>query len=317
MTTYNEVFDEKQYRSVNKKAAKLYLDLAVSSALPLLQTDIFDAYEYLHPILAEATGATAGVDYVEEGRKMTVRHEHEVIELYVHQGLIQIRNQDIAKYGSDLIGDKHEAKIEHLVKEIDSAAFHGPKNDMGLQIAEGILGQLTCLVNQTSAAGYSVATKGEIWLVLKKAIEDIPLAMRQEGPDMLLYINEALYAAASAPDRIYNDKVEWDFIKEQFIDGGTHGRKIGKVIITNKINAEASDDTNGYNADTADTLGTHGRFLLVVPDVRWAARIVSAGFHLVGEQRNMLSVDQLYGWHGFTKVLDGDAWNYSEALTFT
>lgn len=318
MTTYNEVFDEKQYRSVNKKAAKMYVDQAVSSVLPLITTEIWDAYEHLHPTFAEPTGAQAGVDYIDSGKKMNVRHEHEVIELFVHQGLIQIRNQDIAKYGVDLIADKHEAEIEYLVNEIDSAAFHGPKNEMGIQIAEGILGQLTCLVNQTSAAGFSVATKGEIWVVLKKAIEDIPFAMRQSGPDMILFINEALYGAASAPDRIYQDKVEWSFIYDQFIGPeAVHGRKIGQVIITNKINAEASDDTNGNNADTVDTLGTHGRFLLVVPDKRWCGRIVSAGFHLVGEKREMLSVDQLYGWHGRVYALDGDAFNYTEGLTFT
>lgn len=317
MTNYNEVFDEKQYRSVNKKAAKMYVAQAVSAALPLIKTSIFDAYEYLHPKLAVPIGAQAGVDYIDSGKKMNVRHDHEVIELFVHQGLIQIRNQDIWKYGADLIGDKHEAELEYLVDEIDSAAFHGPKNEMGLQIAEGLLGQLTCLINQSSGADASVATKGEIWLVLKKAMEDIPHAMRVQGPDMILYINEALYAHASAPDRIYQDKVEWDFIYDQFIGPkAIHGRKIGQVIITNKINAEASDDTNGSNADLDDTLGTHGRFLMIVPDKRWVGRIISAGFHLVGEEQHMLSVDQLYGWHGYTKALDGDALNYSEALTF-
>ena len=317
MTNYNEVLDEKQYLSVNLKAAKYYLETAKSAALPLKTTEVFDAYQYLHPVFAEATGATAGLDYVEKGRKANVRHNHTVYELFVHQMLIQIRNQDIAKYGEALIADKHEAEIEHLIEEIDNAAFHGPKNDMGVQIAEGIIGQLTTLQDKSSGADHACATKGEIWHWLKAMIDDIPLAMRERGPDMLLFINEKTYAEASAPDRIYNDKVEWDFIYDQFIgEKAVHGRKIGQVILTDKINAEASDTTTGNGTNTADTLGTDGRMLLVVPDLRWAARVESAGFHLVGEDKGMLFVDQLYGWHGRALVLNEDAWNYTERLSF-
>lgn len=318
MTTYNEVFDEKQYRSVNLKAAAKYLDLDITAALPLITTDVFDAYEYLHPILDEATGVVEGIDYVEGQRKMNVRHEHEVIELFVTQGEIQIRNQDLWKYGEALISDKFDAKIEYLVKRVDDGILHGPKNDGGIQIAEGILGQLTCLIDQSSAGNASVATQGDIWLVLKKMIDDIPLAMRQQGPDMILYVNEAIYSNAQSPSRIYEGEMtEWDMIYKEYIGPqAVHGRKLGQVILTNKINAEASDDTNGSNADTVDILGTHGRMLLVVPDERWGGVIESAGFHKVGEEQGMLSVDMLYGWHGRGYVLDANAWNYTEALTF-
>ena len=321
MTNYNEVFDEKQYREVNLRAALKYLDLNVSAAFPLLSTKIFDAYEYLHPILDEATGARSGVDYTDTGKKMNVRHNHEVIELFVTEGLIQIRNQDIWKYGDDLIADKFEAKIEELVKTVDDRAFHGPLSEGDLPIAAGILGQLTPVIDKSSGTDHACATKGEIWRWLKAMIETIPLAMRQQGPDMVLFINEKTIAEASAPDRIYQDKVEWDFIKEQFIDGGTHGRKIGQVIITDKINANLADSyttgwstSNGYQS--ADTLGTDGRMLLFVPDKKWVARIESAGFHKVGEKQDMLSVDQLYGWHGRFKVFDSEAVQYSERLSF-
>jgi len=322
MTYYNAVFDEKQYKAVNLKAAKYYLETAKSSVLPLISTDVFDAYEFLHPVLAEATGATAGIDYVDEGRKMNARSNYSVIDLFVHQGLIQIRNQDIAKFGADFIADKHDAEIEHLVEEIDNAAFHGPLNDQGLQIAHGIIGLLTPLINIISGTAADCSTKGEIWHVIKEMIEDIPFAMRESGPDMIMWINEKTFAEASAPDRIYQDKVEWDFIYDQFIgEKAVHGRKIGQVIITDKINCNVDDSylalhstADGYQ--TGDTLGTHGRILICVPDPRWAARIESAGFHLVGEERKMLHVNQLYGWHGRVYPLDGDAWNYSEQLTF-
>ena len=317
MTSYNEVFDEKQYRSVNLSATQKYLDMNVSSALPLITTDIFDAYEYLNPTIEEAAGGMAGVDYVEDVTPMSAMHDNEVIELFVHQGLIKVRNQDIWKYGQDLLSSKYEAKIDHLVKEIDSAAFHGPKSKLGLQIAQGIIGQLTSIENLTSAAGHDCSGKGEIWHVIKEMIYDIPLAMRQTGPSMILFINEKTISEAQAPDRIYQDKVEWDFIYDAFIgERAPQGQKIGQVIITNKINAEATDDTDGNGADTADTLGTDGRMLLCVPDVRWGGRIESAGFHKVYEYQRPMAVDLLFGWHGRAYVLDGDAWNYTERLSF-
>jgi len=319
MTYYNRVFDQKQYLSVNQRAAKYYLESAKSSVLPLIQTDVPDAKQYLHPVFDEATGVTGGLEWSEQGRKMNVRTNYATYELPRIQGLIQIRNQDIQNFGPTLIADKHDAEIRELVHEIDKAAFHGAKNDQGLQLQEGIIGQLTTYEDATSADGHDCSTKGEIWHVIKELIQDIPFAMREEGPDIIMWINEVTIGTASAPDRIYQDKVEWNFIYDQFIGPeAVHGRKIGQVIITNLINAEAADDTanTSNGADTADTLATSGRILMCVPDKRWAGRVISRGFSLVGEERHMLSVDQLYGWRGRALVLNGDAWNYTERLSF-
>jgi len=317
MTYYNRVFDQKQYLSVNQRAAKYYLERAKSAVLPLIQTDVPDAKQYLHPVFAEATGVTGGLEFAEQGRKMNVRTNYATYELPRIQGIIQIRNQDIANFGSQLIADKHDAEISELVYEIDKAAFHGAKNDQGIQLQEGLIGQLTSIEDLTSAGGHDCSGKGEIWHVVKEMIEDIPFAMREEGPDIIMWINELTIGEAQAPDRIYQDMKEWDFIYEQFIGPkAVHGRKIGQVIITNLINAEASDDTDGNSADTVDVLGTDGRIMMCVPDKRWAARVISRGFSLVGEERHMLSVDQLYGWRGRALALDANAWNYTEALSF-
>ena len=317
MTYYNRVFDQKQYLSVNQRAAQYYLERAKSAVLPLIQTDVPDAKQYLHPVFAEATGVTGGLEFSEQGRKMNVRTNYATYELPRIQGIIQIRNQDIANFGSQLIADKHDAEISELVYEIDKAAFHGAKNDQGIQLQEGLIGQLTSIEDLTSANGHDCSTKGEIWHVIKEMIEDIPFAMREEGPDIIMWINELTIGEAQAPDRIYQDMKEWDFIYEQFIGPkAVHGRKIGQVIITNLINAEASDDTDGNSADTVDVLGTDGRIMMCVPDKRWAGRVVSRGFSLVGEERHMLSVDQLYGWRGRALALDANAWNYTEALSF-
>ena len=176
---------------------------------------------------------------------------------------------------------------------------------------------MTSIENLSDAGDHVCSVKGAIWHWIKGMIEDIPLAMRQQGLPMILYINEKTISEAKSPNRIYQDKVEWDFIFDQFIGPmAPQGQKIGQVIITNKINAEATDDTDGNGADTADTLGTDGRMLLCVPDPRWGGVIESAGFHKVYEYQRPMSVDMLFGWHGRGYVFDADAWNYTERLSF-
>jgi len=323
MTTYyNAVFDEKQYRSVTKKAANYFLETAKSAAIPLIITEVPDAKQYTHVVFAEATGVTAGLEWEEQGRKMNVRSNYEIFNLPRYQGIIQIRNQDIANFGESLIGDKHSAEIEELVKEIDDGMFHGPKNDNGIKLQQGLLGLLTPLINISSAGDEDCSGKGEIWHVIKEMIEDIPFRIRESGPDMVMYIAEKVIAEAQAPDRIYNDMVEWDFIYRQFIGPeAVHGRKIGKVIVTNKILTDSQDcfsalhDTDAGN-DSFDVLGTEGRILIFVPDKRIMARVVSRGFSLIGEEQHMLSVDQLYGYRGRVCIFDATGINYSEQLTF-
>lgn len=318
MTTYyNIAFEEKQYRSIANKAAKYYQESGKSGVLPLITADVPDAYEYRYTNLLDPFASSAGSDWSATGRKGSAISNYLDIDLFTQQMNLFFDLNEINKFGSSLIADKRAAIVEKWAIDVDDAQYHGPKNQNGIQLAEGLLGQLTCLVNQTSATGFNVGTKGEIWLVLQKAIDDIPFALREEGPDMILYINEALFSAASKPDRIYQDRVEWDFIYDHFIGPkAVHGRKIGQVIITNKINAEATDATNGNNANTVDTLGTHGRFLLIVPDPRWVGRIVSRGFSLVGEEQGALGVAQIYGWKGRAYFFNGNCANYTEGLTF-
>ncbi len=316
---YNAVFDEKQYKSVTKKAADYYLESGKSSAIPLIQTNVPDAKEYTHVLFAEATGSQGGMEWVESGRKMNVRSNYIEYKIPRIQGIIQIHNKDIANFGASLIADKHAAEIRQLAKDVDDAYFHGAHDETGGRLQEGMIGQITTSQNLSSAAAADLSTKGEIWHWIKEAIEAIPFAMREDAPDMIMWLDEKTFAEASAPDRIYNDKVEWDFIYDQFIgEKSVHGRKIGQVIITNKILRSATDTTtgDGNTQGTADTEGTHGRICIIVPDKRWVARVVSRGFSLIGEEQHMLAVDQLYGHRGRTCVFNTSACSYSEQLTF-
>lgn len=316
MTNYNKVFEEKQYRSVTDKAAKYYQETAKSGVIPAITADVFDALEYTYVDLTDPQASHAGLDWYEKGRIADVIHEPTTYKLFSHMMFINIKNQDIAKYGDWLIADKKEASISKMVLDIDNAMFHGPKNDQGLQLAEGIIGQLTSMEN-LNGTNSNLATKGYIWKAINKMVDGIPFALREEGPDMVLFMSEHIYSKACAPDRVYMEKTEWQLIQENMLAASVpKGRRISQIILTNKILAEASDDTDGDNADTVDTEGTHDRMLLFVPDSRWIARVISRGFSLVGEESHMLHVEQLYGWRGRAVIFNTNCAEYTEALVW-
>lgn len=321
MTNYNAVFEEKQYRAITNKAARYYQESGKSGDIPLIKTDIPDALEYTYVTLQDPIVTQGGLEWSEQGKLGVVSHDSATIKLYSQMMHINIDNNEIAKFGSQLIADKKDAKVRKFAMDVDDAEFHGPKstdnpNTPAFQIAEGLIGQLTSMQN-LNGTDSNLATKGYIWAAIKKMIDGIPFAMREEGPDMLLYVSENLYSKATAPDRVYNDKIEWDFIYDTYMGPkAVHGRKIGKVIITNKILAEATDDTDGDNADTADTEGTHDRMLLICPDPRWVGRVVSRSFSLVGEEQGMLHVHQLYGHRGRAYFFNTDCAEYTEALVW-
>jgi len=317
MTDYMKAFKQAQYQSVADRVAKYYTETDKSINIPLINAGIPDAYEYRYTNFLDGDASYGGLEWSAKGKKASMVHSYTDIDLFTQQMNLSFSKNDITKFGSQLIADKRDALIAKWAQDVDDACFHGPKSASGTQIAEGLIGQLTSLQNQSSGADADCSGKGEIWLWIQEMLDDIPFAMREEGPDMLLFINEKTYSEARKPDRIYQDKIEWDFIHETFIGPkAVHGRKIGKVIITNKINAEAADNTDGDNADTVDTLGTHGRMLLLVPDPRWVGRIVSRGFSLVGEESGVLGTDQVWGWKGRSYFFNADCANYTEALTF-
>jgi len=321
MTNYNKVFEEKQYRSVTNKAAAYYQESAKSAAIPVIKTDVPDAKEYTYVQLQDPIVTQGGLEWSEQGKLGVVTHDSATIKLYSQMMHLNIHNNDIANFGSQLIADKHDAKIKKFVLDIDDAVFHGPKttdnpNTPGMQIAEGLIGQLTSIENVAGGAA-SLATKGYGWAAIKYIMDDIPFAMREEGPDMVLYMDELFYSKLTAPDRVYNDKVEWDFIYDTFMgEKAIHGRKIGQVIVTNKILCEATDDTDGDGLDAADTLGTHSRLMLFVPDTRWVGNVVSRSFSLVGEEQGMLHTHQLYGFRSRAYWFNTDCANFTEQLTW-
>jgi hypothetical protein len=317
MTNYNVVFDEKQYREVSKRAARYYQETAKTAVIPKIYTTEPDALEYVYTGLTNPKGSHGELDWTAGGRKADVIHEPTTYYLDSLQLDIEINKNDISNYGSQLIADKNDAAIAKWALDWDDAMLHGVKNDVGYQLREGLIGQLTSMEN-LNGTDSSLATKGYIWKAINKMIDGIPFAMREEGPDMVLMMDELCYAKATAPDRIYNDKVEWNFIYDMLMgEMAKKGRKIGQVILTNKVLAEAADDTDGDNADTVDTLGTHSRMLLFVPDPRWIAIVMSRSFSLVDETTIPLAVHQIWGVRGNCCVFNTNCAEYTEALVWT
>jgi len=318
MTSYNVVFDEKQYRAIANKAAKYYQEKAKSDAIPLIQASVFDAKEYTHIDLSDLKANTkAGVEH-RTGQFADVIHEPTTIDLYSYAMTLHIDPVDIANYGQQLIADKKDASIEKWILDVDDAVYHGPKDDNSNQLAEGLIGQLTSIENLDGTDSL-LDTKGDLWTAFNTMIDGIPYAMREEGPPMLCYVSEGIVKHADAPSRIYLDgKTEWQYILEHLRDQALPARKIGSFHITNKILAEATDDTDGENADTVDTEGTHDRILLMVPDKRWVGRVVSRGFDLYGEDvSNIYGVTQLWVTRRNAYFFNTDCAEYSEAITWS
>ena len=317
MTTYNMVFKESQYRGVSQKAANYYYETLKAGVLPLVKCPVPDAYQYRHVDFLDTDGSHAGLDYVEEGKRADTIHEYTDIDLYAQQLFIRFDRNQLIQFGSSLIADKRDAQIKKWAIDTDNAIFHGPKNEQGVQLAEGLIGQLTSMQN-LNGTDSNLATKGYIWKAIIKMINGIPFAMREEGPPMILYMSSNLWEKLISPDRVYMEMQEADMIYKNLVsEMARPGFKIGQIIVTDKILAEASDDTDGDNADTVDTAGTHDRMLLIVPDPRWVGRIVSRGFSLLGEERTINGgIKQNWAWRGRGYFFNTNCAEYTEALVW-
>jgi len=325
MTTYNIAFDDNQYRQIATKAAKYYQEKAVTQVVPLFQTDIPDAYQYRYSYLGDPIASFSGVDWSSKGERGRVLHQYTDYDLYTEQMNLYFDINEMNKYGESLIADKKAAIIDKWALNVDYRGLHGPRAGYGAsgfatgelagtQLAEGLIGQLTSIEN-LDGTDSTLNVKGDIWYAINTMIDGIPFAMRQEGPPMIMITDEYVAKEAFAPDRIYQDSIEGDFIKRVLMgDAAPEGRKIGTWRVTNNILCDENDDTDGDNADTPDTLGTHSRIMLFVPDRRWCGRVVSRGFSLVGEDQGALGTEQIWGWKGRALWFNTDCAEFSEAI---
>ena len=316
MVTYNTVLEDRQYREVAKRAARYYQERAKMRDLPLIKTDVPDAESYRWTRLTDPRIAgenqdiaTGGVsEWEEQGDLADIQHGYVDYDLAGIQMNLKIMNTNINQFvGFNLLADKQEAKIAKFAVDVDDGLIKGIYDRTAkVLLASGYQSQATSVID-LNGTNSSLITKGDIWKGIIKMIDAIPFAMREEGPPMVLLMSENIAKNAKAPDRIYQDKVEWDFIYENLMGPmAIEARKIGVVRIINKVLVTGTD-----------TLGTNDRMALYVPDVRYIAKVVSRSFSLLGEKRGMLSIKQAYGWKGRCVIDNADCAQFSEQIVWT
>ncbi len=321
MTTYNIVFSESEYRANAKRVAAYYQAKAMGAGLPTIVTDNLDDYKYRYTYFSDPIAGSAGNEWSEHGMKGTVLTQYTDYDLYTNQLDMFYDLNDINKQGASLITQRKKVIYDKWILNVDYEDWHGPTARLGtpargIQLAEGLIGQLTSIENLDGTDSL-LNVKGDIWYALNTMIDGIPFNIRQEGPPMILITDETFGKESQAPDRIYQDQVEHSFIKRYlFGEEAIQGRRIGTWIINNNILALATDDTDGANADTVDTLGTHSRAMLIVPDERWVAKVKSRGISLVGEDQSILGSQQIWGTKGRAIAFNTDCMEFSEAITW-
>lgn len=309
MVTYNTYLEEKQYRAIAAKAAKYYQEQDVTADIPVITTEKPDAREYRWTILTDPNVSRGMVDWSPTGPKADVQAGYTDYKLPGIQMDLFIPTSQINQMHSEqMLADMKEAKIAKWAVDVDTGLVEGVTDQSGNVAldAGGMEGQGTAVID-LNGIDSNLEVKGDIWAGINKMIDAIPFAMRKEGPPMLLYVTENLYKNSAAPDRIYQDKVEYDFIHE-FLVGpkALPGRKIGKIIVTDKILVAGTD-----------TKGTNDRMILLVPDTRWLGKVISRGFSLLDEEKVMFGIHQAWGWRGAFICDNANAMQVSEQIVWT
>jgi hypothetical protein len=308
MVTYNTYLEDRQYREVAARAARYYQERAKSNVIPMIPTTIPDAREYRWTVLTDPNASRGIVDWSPTGPKADTQSGYTDYKLNGIQMDLYIPKNNINQYqGETLLADIRQAEIAKWILDVDDAMFKGNYDDSGnvLLDAGGMQAQGTAVID-LNGTDSNLATKGYIWAGINKMIDAIPFAMREEGPDMILFIDEDTYKRSAAPDRIYQDKIEYDFIHEMLVGPkAISGRKIGQIIVTNKVLVAGTD-----------TAGTNGRMILLVPDSRWLGRVVSRGFSLLDEENVMFGIHQAWGWRGSFICDNANALQRSEQIVW-
>ncbi len=300
--TYNTALEQRQYMAISLKASKFYLEKTAMAPLPLKRTPIPHVKQFRWKRLAKpyiaaedtvanvATGGLEAEEFAEDGPLGDVQHGYQDYNLGSIAMFLKVKNSNIPQFiGPNLLADKREAIIEKFAFDVDEGLIRGIYDRTGkVLIASGYQAQATT-VNTLNDTDNSMIVKGDIWKALNKLIDTIPLGMRQSSGPMELVMSEHIYKMAAAPNRIYLENVEWDYIRKYLMgENSLKDRRINpNVHISNKILIAGTD-----------TAVTNDRMALYVPNNRWIGRVVSRGFSKLGEKRGMLSTTQEWGWTG-------------------
>jgi len=320
VVTYNTALEQRQYMAIALKASKYYLEKTAMAPLPLIQTPVPHVKQYrwtrlTKPYIAAedtvanvATGGLEAEEFPEDGPLGDVQHGFQDYSLGSINMFLKVKNSDIPQFiGPNLLADKREAIIEKFAFDVDEGLIRGIYDRTGkVLIASGYQAQATT-VTLLNGVDSNLSTKGDIWKAINLLIDTIPLGMRQQSPPMELVMSEHIYKLASAPDRVYLQDIEWDYIKKYLMgEGALQSRRINpEVQITNKLLVAGTD-----------TIVTNDRMALYVPNNRWIGRVVSRGFSKLGEVQGMLSTTQQWGWTGRCIVDNALAATFTEPIVW-
>lgn len=321
MVTWNEALEPRQYMAISLKAAKYYLEKATMQDLPLRQTKIPHVKKYRWTQLSKpyiaaedtlanvATGGRVAEQWDEDPDIADIQFGYNDYDLGSIQMALEVKKSNIPQFqGPNLLADKREAQIEKFALDVDTGLIKGIYDRTGkVKIASGFQDQATSITN-LNAVDSNLEVKGDIWKAFNKMIDAIPLGMRQSSEPMICLISENLLVKATAPDRIYLQDIEWDYIKKYLMgERAEVGRKINPVVrITNDILVAGTD-----------TKGTHDRIALYVPNTRWIAKVVSRSFSKMGEMQGLHSIVMDYGWTGRCIIDNALAAGFSEQIVWT
>lgn len=318
--TYNTALEQRQYMAIALKASKYYLEKTAMAPLPLKKTPVKHVKKYrwtrlTKPYIAAedtvanvATGGLEAEEFPEDGPLGDVQHGFKDYDLASINMFLKMKNANIPQFiGSNLLADKREANIEKFAFDVDTGLIRGIYDRTGkVLIASGYQAQATSVAN-LNGVDSNLSTKGDIWKALNKMIDSIPLGMRQSSGPMELVMSENIYKNAAAPDRIYLNEVEWDYIRSYLM---------GKNSLKDRrINPDVKISNRMLLAGT-DTIVTNDRMALYVPNDRWIGRVVSRGFSKLGEKRGMLSTTQEWGWTGRCIIDNALAATFTEQIVW-
>ncbi len=319
--TVNQIFSQAQYMSIAEKAAQYFRENPKAQAIPLVKTLKPDTFVYRHRDFGDAQASYGTHEWSSGGTKAKSKHQYEDYPLESVEMELMIPKSNITLYTSEnLLGEARSEQIRKWVDDVDNAIFHGVipeySETQSSALNDGLCDRAAnTVIDMSSAADEKIKTKGEIYHTINNLITEFPFRIRETNPGIICFVSEDIDAAVRAPDRIYQDKNEWEMIYDNFIgDKASPARRIASWIPTNKILAKAYDDTAGVNADTVDTLGTHSRIMMIINNPKLVARVVSRNFSLLGEETKMLEIHQGWGWRGAGCVFEEDAIKYTEAL---
>jgi len=319
MVDYNSPFPDFQYRKIAETAVAYYQENPKTQLIPFIQVLPTDSQEYTHIDLTDPDVSQGVLEWSEKGKMAEIDHEGQKFDLRGLQMHLWTPKEQIPSYQSDKmwLADKNRAKLAKFASDMDNAFLHGVLAD-GIQLHEGFLGQANCVEDLALDDTDSVLTGAtDVYHAMNKMIDQIPFEMRESAPAMLCYVSENLASKLIDPGFMTQTYTQWELVKKNLqAENAMPSRKIGQFVVTNKILCQDYDDTSGTGADETDTKGTHDRILMIVPDDRYVARLISRAFDRLGEENSMFYNHQVWGSRFRGAVFDSGAVQLSEQITW-